>query len=40
MLPPLIEHLPDDRRRLGITQVQMARTLGLSLADYKKLESG
>jgi hypothetical protein len=40
MLPPLIEHLPRDRERLGLREVQMAGRLHLTLAEYRALEAG
>ena len=40
MLPPLIEHLPRDRERLGLREVQMAGRLGLTLTEYRALEAG
>ena len=40
MLPPLVAHLPDDRRRLGLRLVQMAGLLGLTLTEYRALEAG
>jgi hypothetical protein len=40
MLPPLIEHLPRDRERLGLREVQMAGRLELTLPEYRALEAG
>jgi len=40
MLPPLISHLPADRERLGLREVQMAGRLGLTLQEFRALEAG
>ena len=40
MLPPLVEHLPRDRERLGLREVQMAGRLELTLREYRALEAG
>jgi Helix-turn-helix domain len=40
MLPALIAHLPADRERLGLREVQMAGRLGLTLREYRALEAG
>jgi transcriptional regulator with XRE-family HTH domain len=36
----LIRHLPADRKRLGLREVQMAGRLGLTLREYRALELG
>ena len=36
----LIRHLPTDRKRLGLREVQMAGHLGLTLREYRALELG
>jgi hypothetical protein len=40
VLPALIAHLPDDRRRLGLRFCRMAWLLGLSVREYQALEAG
>ena len=40
MLPILVQHLPRDRERMGLREVQMAGRLGLTLAEYRALEAG
>ena len=40
MPPPLIAHLPADRERMGLREVQMAGRLGLTLTEYRALEAG
>jgi hypothetical protein len=40
MLPILVQHLPRDRERMGLREVQMAGRLGLTLADYRALVAG
>jgi len=40
VLPTLIRHLPADRRRLGLREVQLAGRLGLTLQEYRALEAG
>ena len=40
MLPILVQHLPRDRERMGLREVQMAGRLGLTLAEYRALEGG
>ena len=40
MLPILLQHLPRDRERMGLREVQMAGRLGLTLAEYRALEAG
>ena len=40
VLPALIEHLPADRERLGLREVQMAGMLGLTLRECRDLEAG
>jgi hypothetical protein len=40
VLPALIAHLPADRERLGLREVQMAGRLGLTLREYRALEVG
>jgi hypothetical protein len=39
VLPALIAHLPADRQRLGLSPVQMAGRLGLTLWQYEALET-
>jgi hypothetical protein len=39
MLPAVIAHLPADRQRLGLSPVQMAGRLGLTLRQYEALEA-
>jgi Helix-turn-helix domain len=39
MLPILVQHLPRDRERMGLREVQMAGQLGLTLAEYRTLEA-
>jgi hypothetical protein len=40
VLPALIAHLPADRKRLGLSPVQMAGHLGLTYRQYLALEAG
>lgn len=40
MLPILVQHLPRDRERMGLREVQMAGWLGLTLAENRALEAG
>ena len=40
MLPILIQHLPRDRERLRLREVQMPGRLGLTLRQYRALEDG
>lgn len=40
MLPIPVQHLPRDRERMGLREVQMAGRLGLTLAEYRELEAG
>ena len=40
MLPILVQHLPRDRERMGLREVQMAGRLGLTLAEHRALEAG
>jgi len=40
MLAILAQHLPRDRERMGLREVQMAGRLGLTLAEYRTLEAG
>ena len=40
VLPALITHLPADRERLGLREVQMAGRLELTLREYRDLEAG
>lgn len=40
MLPILVQHLPRDRERMGLREVQMAGRLGLTLRQYRSLEAG
>jgi hypothetical protein len=40
MLPAVITHLPADRKRLGLSTVQMAGHLGLTYRQYLALEAG
>jgi predicted transcriptional regulator len=40
MLPILVQHLPRDRERMGLREVQMAGRLGLTLREYRALEAG
>ena len=40
MLPILVQHLPRDRDRMGLRQVQMAGRLRLTMTEYQALEAG
>ena len=40
MLPILVQHLPRDRERMGLREVQMAGRLHLTLGEYGSLEAG
>jgi predicted transcriptional regulator len=40
MLPILIQHLPRDRDRLGVSEGHMAWLLGLTRPEYRELEAG
>ena len=40
MLPILVQHLPRDRERLGVSEGHMAWLLGLSRREYRELEAG
>ena len=40
MLPILVQHLPRDCDRMGLRPVQMAGRLGLTLTEYRALETG
>jgi hypothetical protein len=40
MLPIIVQHLPRDRERMRLREVQMAGRLGLTLNEYRSLEVG
>ena len=40
MLPIIVQHLPRDRKRMGLRPVQMAGHLQLTLSEYRALEAG
>jgi hypothetical protein len=40
MLPIIVQHLPRDRERLGLREVEMAGLLHLTLRQYRALEAG
>jgi hypothetical protein len=40
MLPILVQHLPRDRERMGLREVEMAGRLQLTLREYRCLEAG
>jgi hypothetical protein len=40
MHPIIVQHLPADRERIGLREVQMAGRLGLTLTEYRALEAG
>jgi hypothetical protein len=40
MLPALVQHLPRDRERMGLREVEMAGRLHLTLREYRSLEAG
>jgi hypothetical protein len=40
MLPIIVQHLPRDRERMGLREVQMAGRLGLTVGEYRALEAG
>jgi hypothetical protein len=40
MLPILVQHLPPDRERMGLREVEMAGRLHLTLREYRSLEAG
>ena len=40
MLPIIVQHLPRDRERLGLREVQMAGRLELTFRQYRALEAG
>ena len=40
MLPILVQHLPRDRERLGVSEGHMAWLLGISRREYRELEAG
>ena len=40
MLPILLQHLPRDRERLGVSAGHMAWLLGISRPQYRELEAG
>ena len=40
MLPALFHRLPQDRKRLGLREVQMAGHLELTFREYRALEAG
>ncbi len=40
MLPIIVQHLPRDRERMGLREVQMAGRLDLTLRQYQALEAG
>ena len=40
MLPTLVQHLPRDRERMGLREVEMAGRLSLTLRQYRALEAG
>lgn len=40
MLPIILQHLPRDRERMGLRQVQMAGHLHLTFRQYQALEAG
>jgi hypothetical protein len=39
MLPILVQHLPRERERMGLREVQMAGRLHLTLRQYRSLEA-
>ena len=40
MLPILVQHLPRDRERLGVSEGHMAWLRGISRRKYRGLEAG
>ena len=40
MFPTLVQHLPRDRERLGVSEGHMAWLLGISRPEYRELEAG
>ena len=40
MLPILVQHLPRDRERLGVSEGHMAWLLGITRPQYRELEAG
>ena len=40
MLPIIVQHLPRDRGRMGLREVEMAGRLHLTLREYRSLEAG
>jgi hypothetical protein len=40
MLPIIVQHLPRDRDRMGLREIEMARRLPLTLRQYRELEAG
>ena len=40
MLPILVQHLPRDRERMGLREIDMAGRLHLTLRQYRNLEAG
>ena len=40
MLPILVQHLPRDRKRMGLREVEMAGRLHLTLRQYRAHEAG
>ena len=40
MLPILVQHLPRDRERLGVSEGHMAWLLGITRREYRELEAG
>jgi predicted transcriptional regulator len=40
MLPILVQHLPRDRERMGLSEGHMAWLLGITRPQYRELEAG
>jgi plasmid maintenance system antidote protein VapI len=40
MLPILVQHLPRDRQRMGLSEGHMAWLLGITRRDYRELLAG
>ena len=40
MPPILVQHLPRDRERMGLREIEMAGRLELTLRQYRALEAG
>ena len=40
MLPIVVQHLPRDRERLGVSEGHMAWLLGITRPQYRELEAG